>query len=89
MRHEVEEVFVFTATQRNIEFFFRNRQGSGARTIVGGRQIKGDQNSHCTSRRRAVITICDIQANLAFKLFKKSLQDYNKSEVAGETEELN
>ena len=29
------------------------------------------------------------QANLAFKLFKRSPQDYNKSEAAEETEELN
>ena len=35
--------------------------------------------------RRSGITICHIKANLACKLFKKSPQDYNKSEA----EELN
>ena len=41
------------------------------------------------SMKRAGITICHIVANLVLKLFKKSPQGYNKSEVAKETEELN
>ena len=39
--------------------------------------------------KKAGITICHIWANLAFKLFKKPSQDYNKSEAAEEIEELN
>jgi len=41
----------------------------------------------CTylTMKRAGVNICHIKANLAFKLFKKSSQDYNKSEA----EELN
>ena len=41
------------------------------------------------SMERAGITICHTLANLVFKLFKKSPQDYNKSEAAKETGELN
>ena len=43
----------------------------------------------CLSMERAGITICHTLANLVFKLFKKSPQDYNKSEAAKETGELN
>ena len=48
--HKVEQVVVFIAASRNIEFPFLDRRGSGARTrsIIGGHSIKRDETSCCS-----------------------------------------
>ena len=64
-------------------------QGSGAtnRSIAGGRKIKRDQTSHCSS---SGITIYHIMGYLAVKLLKKSWQDYKyeREPVKSELEQL-